>query len=64
MSQPMHDKVWPLRGGQHAHERSVEKLLSVPSTSTLANTDIMEGRTQAESYGSAAEMFAALDGEG
>lgn len=38
MSQPMHDKVCPLRGGQHAHERSVENLLSVPSTPTLANT--------------------------
>jgi hypothetical protein len=34
----MHDKVCPLRGGQHAHERSVENLLSVPSTPTLANT--------------------------
>ncbi len=40
----MHDKVWPLRGGQHAHERSVEKLLSVPSTSTLANTDLSAGK--------------------
>lgn len=38
MSQPLHDKVCPLRGGQHAHERSVENLLSVPSTPTLANT--------------------------
>ena len=28
-----------MRGGQHAHERSVENLLSVPSTPTLANTD-------------------------
>lgn len=34
----MHDKVCPLRGGRHAHERSVENLLSVPSTPTLANT--------------------------
>jgi hypothetical protein len=38
LSQPLHDKVCPLRGGQHAHERSVENLLSVPSTPTLANT--------------------------
>ena len=38
LSQPMHDKVCPLRGAQHAHERSVENLLSVPSTPTLANT--------------------------
>ena len=38
LSQPMHDKVCPLRGGYYAHERSVENLLSVPSTPTLANT--------------------------
>ncbi len=48
MPQPMHDKVCPLRGGQHAHERSVENLLSVSSTPTLANTlvgDVGTGKT-------------------